>query len=86
MQNTNTVKAIEIEGLCNAMAKSYNISFQKAFGFLSEEQQAIYDEYLTRQYKNKLNTLFGNNWAQKATPVMLYATSLKNYKKHMYSL
>lgn len=86
MQNINTAKAIEIEGLCNAMAKSYNISFQKAFGFLSEEQQTIYDEYLTHQYKNKLNMLFGNNWAKRAAPVMLYATSVKNYKKHIYSL
>ncbi len=86
MQTITNTKAIEIEGLCNAMAKSYNISFQKAFGLLSEEQQAIYDEYLTRQYKNKLNALFGNNWMKKATPVMLYATSLKNYKRHMYSL
>ena len=41
---------------------------------------------MTRQYKNKLNNMFGADWIKKASPVMLYNVSLKNYKKHIYTL
>lgn len=84
MLNVQSVK--EIEKLCLVLAKNYNISFHDAFNSLSEEQQAIYDEYMTRQYKNKLNNTFGADWVRKASPVLLYQTSLNNYKKHIYSL
>lgn len=78
MLNIQSVK--EIETLCAKIASRNNISFHDAFECLSEEQQAIYDEYMTRQYKNKLNNMFGADWIKKASPVMLYNVSLKNYK------
>ena len=84
MLNIQSVK--EIETLCAKIASRNNISFHDAFECLSEEQQAIYDEYMTRQYKNKLNNKFGADWIKKASPVMLYNVSLKNYKKHIYTL
>lgn len=49
MLNIQSVK--EIETLCAKIASRNNISFHDAFECLSEEQQAIYDEYMTRQYK-----------------------------------
>ena len=79
MLNIQSVK--EIETLCAKIASRNNISFHDAFECLSEEQQAVYDEYMTRQYKNKLNNMFGADWIKKASPVMLYNVSLKNYKK-----
>lgn len=84
MLNTQSVK--EIETLCSVIAQRNNISFHDAFDRLSEEQQAVYDEYMTRQYKSKLNNMFGADWTKKTPPVVLYNLSLKNYKKHIYSL
>ena len=55
MLNIQSVK--EIETLCAKIASRNNISFHDAFECLSEEQQAVYDEYMTRQYKNKLCSL-----------------------------
>lgn len=84
MMNIPSIK--DIEKMCYVTAQSKNISFNEAFNCLTEEQQAAYDEYLTRQYKNKLNTLFGTDWIKKASPVVLYKLSVKNYKKHIYTL
>ena len=84
MLNTQSVK--EIESLCFVIAKKNKISFQDAFARLTEEQQAIYDELMTREYKTKLNQVYGADWIKKASPVLLYQTSLKNYRKHVYSL
>ena len=72
MLNIQSVK--EIETLCAKIASRNNISFHDAF------------ECLSRQYKNKLNNMFGADWIKKASPVMLYNVSLKNYKKHIYTL
>jgi len=84
MLNIQSVK--EIETLCAVIAKNNNISFHDAFARLSDEQQAVYDEYMTSQYKKKLNQVYGSDWTKKASPVLLYQTSLKNYPKHIYSL
>ena len=43
MLNIQSVK--EIETLCAKIASRNNISFHDAFECLSEEQQAVYDEY-----------------------------------------
>ena len=45
MLNIQSVK--EIETLCAKIASRNNISFHDAFECLSEEQQAVYDEYMT---------------------------------------
>lgn len=79
MLNIQSVK--EIETLCAKIASRNNISFHDAFECLSEEQQAVYDEYMTRQYKNKLNNMFGADWIKKASPVMLYNVSLEKLQK-----
>ena len=41
------------------------ISFQDAFARLTDEQQAIYDELMTREYKTKLNQVYGADWIKK---------------------
>ncbi|MCX4349592.1 MAG: hypothetical protein OSJ76_07420 [Alphaproteobacteria bacterium] len=84
MLNAQSVK--EIETLCLVIAQKNKISFQDAFARLTDEQQAIYDELMTREYKTKLNQVYGADWMKKASPVLLYQTSLKNYRKHVYSL
>ena len=84
MLNIHAFQAIENK--CNQIANKQKISFAQAFGLLSDEQQALYDEYMSCQYKRKLNTLFGTEWTKKATPLMLYKVSVKNYKKHICSL
>ncbi len=75
MLNAQSVK--EIETLCLVIAQKNKISFQDAFARLTDEQQAIYDELMTREYKTKLNQVYGADWMKKASPVLLYQTSLK---------
>lgn len=76
----------DIERLCTAIAQRNKISFVAALECLPEDKQAAYDEYLSSQYRNQLNAMFGSEWFQKASPAVLYNVSVKNYRKHIYSL
>ena len=76
----------DIEKLCSAIAQRNKISFVAALECLSEDKQAAYDEYLASQYTDKLNAMFGAQWFKKASPAVLYNVSVKNYKKHIYTL